>query len=155
LTAASTTPPLDAWHSEAAENIARKLSTHVEHGLMPEAFAQRPVEHGPNELRDAPRPPFWKLVLAQFTGFVVIILITASLISALIGEWAETAVILAIVLVNAIIGVLQESKAGEALAAPNASNLLSATASAEANPPLRALRLNAPARWTNPPSRPG
>jgi Ca2+-transporting ATPase len=72
---------------------------------------------GPNELREAPRPPFWKLVLEQFTSFVVLILIVASVVSAVLGDWVEAAAIMAIVLLNAIIGVVQESKAEEALAA--------------------------------------
>ncbi len=106
-----------AWHSEPVEAVENKLATRLQAGLTPEEAARRLEELGPNELREAPRPPFWKLVLEQFTSFVVIILIVASLISAVLGEWVEAAAIIAIVLLNAIIGVVQESKAEEALAA--------------------------------------
>ncbi len=107
----------EAWHSETVETIARKLATHLERGLTPEEAAERLRQHGPNELREAPRPPFWKLVLEQFRSFVVLILLAASLVSALLGEWVDAGVIMAIVVLNTVIGVIQEAKAEEALAA--------------------------------------
>ncbi len=110
-------PPTEAWHSESVETIAKKFATRLEQGLAPEEAARRLTDHGPNELREAPRPPFWRLVLEQFSSFVVIILIVASVVSALLGDYAEAAAIMAIVLLNAIIGVVQESRAEEALAA--------------------------------------
>ena len=107
----------EPWHSNPVETLERKLETHAAQGLTPEEAARRLKEIGPNELREAPRPPFWRLVLAQFTSFVVMILIVASALSAVLGEWVEAIAILAIVLLNAIIGVVQERRAEEALAA--------------------------------------
>jgi Ca2+-transporting ATPase len=107
----------EAWHSQSAENVANALSVHLEQGLNPEVAAQRLKEIGPNELTEMPRPPFWKLVLEQFQSFVVMMLVVASVISACLGDYIEAAAIMAIVLLNAIIGVIQESKAEEALAA--------------------------------------
>ncbi len=107
----------EPWHSTQIDVLEQKLQTRLQQGLTPEEAAQRLAQVGANELREAPRPPFWKLVLAQFTSFVVMILIVASVVSALLGEWVEAIVIMAIVLLNAIIGVVQESKAEEALAA--------------------------------------
>jgi Ca2+-transporting ATPase len=109
--------PTEAWHSQPVDAVVKQLGTRLHEGLTPEEAARRLAELGPNELRAAPRPPFWRLVLAQFTNFVVIILIVASLISAFSGEWVEAAAIIAIVLLNAIIGVVQETRAEEALAA--------------------------------------
>jgi Ca2+-transporting ATPase len=105
------------WHSHPVEVVARRLATDPERGLEPEEAARRLEQYGPNELREAPRPPFWKLVLEQFQSFVVMILIVASLISGLLGDYAEAAAIMAIVLLNALIGVIQESRAEAALAA--------------------------------------
>jgi Ca2+-transporting ATPase len=117
-TPASSNPPAEApWHSQPIEAVAQQLGTRLSDGLSPEEAARRLAELGPNELRQAPRPPFWRLVLAQFSSFVVIILIVASLVSAALGEWVEAGAILAIVLLNAIIGVVQETRAEEALAA--------------------------------------
>ncbi len=118
-------PPFDGknrnsdeiWHSYSAETVAQKLSVRLDQGLSPEVAARRLAEVGPNELREAPRPPFWKLLLEQFTSFLVIMLIVASIISALLGDYVEAAAIMAIVLLNAMVGVIQESKAEEALAA--------------------------------------
>jgi Ca2+-transporting ATPase len=121
--------PGEAWHSQSCETIAEKLATHLDQGLSSEIARQRLGEVGPNELREAPRPPFWKLLLHQFESFLVMMLIAASVISALLGDYVEAAAIMAIVLLNAIIGVVQESKAEEALAAlkkmaaPNANVL--------------------------------
>jgi P-type Ca2+ transporter type 2C len=107
----------EAWHSQSARAIADRLSTHPDRGLTAKAVADRLREIGPNELREAPRPPFWKLLLQQFESFLVIMLIAASVISALLGDYVEAAAIMAIVLLNAAVGVIQESKAEEALAA--------------------------------------
>ena len=107
----------EAWHSHAVETVAQKLLVHLDQGLSPEVAQQRLAEVGPNELRESPRPPFWKLLLEQFESFLVIMLIVASVISALLGDYVEAAAIMAIVLLNAIVGVIQESKAEEALAA--------------------------------------
>ncbi len=112
-----TAPETEPWHSEPVEAVAKKFATRLEQGLTPEEAARRLAEFGPNELREAPRPPFWRLVLEQFSSFVVIILIIASVVSALLGDYVEAAAIMAIVLLNALIGVVQESRAEEALAA--------------------------------------
>jgi hypothetical protein len=73
--------------------------------------------HGYNELQERPRPGFWQMFLAQFNNFVIWILIGASAISALLGDYIEASAIMAIVILNAAIGVVQEGKAEEALAA--------------------------------------
>jgi len=119
----------EPWHSQSVEVVLKKLDTHLEQGLTPQEAEERLSKVGPNELREAPPAPFWQLVLEQFKSFVVMILILASLIAALLGDYVEAAAIMAIVLLNAIIGVVQESRAEQALAAlkklaaPNASVL--------------------------------
>lgn len=105
------------WLSESAEAVAVLLSSNMSSGLDPEIAAKRLEETGHNELRETPRPPFWKLLLAQFQNFLVIMLIVASILSALLGDYVEAIVIIAIVALNSIIGVVQESKAENALAA--------------------------------------
>ncbi len=107
----------EAWHCQSAEDVAKVLSVHLQQGLSRKVVVKRLKEIGPNELKEMPRPPFWKLVLEQFQNFVVMMLVVASVISACLGDYVEAAAIMAIVLLNAIIGVIQESKAEEALAA--------------------------------------
>ncbi|MCL5123331.1 MAG: cation-translocating P-type ATPase [Deltaproteobacteria bacterium] len=105
------------WHTLSAEETARRLGSDLHRGLSFGEAAQRLAESGRNELQEAPRPPFWSLLLCQFKNLVVTMLILASLISCFLGDYLGATVIMAIVLLNAIIRVIQESKAEHALAA--------------------------------------
>ena len=89
----------------------------VEQGLPTVEVQKRYQQFGANKLSEAPRVPTWRKLVAQFKDLVIWILIVAAIIAGVMGEWVDTAVILAIVLVNGIIGFLQEEKAGRALAA--------------------------------------
>jgi Ca2+-transporting ATPase len=89
----------------------------VQAGLTSEEAARRLEQYGPNQLTEKPRATFLQLVIAQLQNFIVILLIVAALISAVLGEWIDAAAILAIVVLNAVLGVVQESRAEEALAA--------------------------------------
>ncbi|GAF93682.1 unnamed protein product, partial [marine sediment metagenome] len=73
--------------------------------------------YGPNELVEPPRATLWRMILEQFNNFIVIVLIVASIVSALLGDYIEAGAIMAIVLLNALLGVIQEHRAEEALAA--------------------------------------
>ena len=105
------------WHSYSIQEAADALQTPLEKGLAPDAAAARLAQYGPNELAERPRPGFWQLLLGQFNNFIVIILIVAALVSILLGEYIEAGAIMLIVVLNAVLGVVQESKAEEALAA--------------------------------------
>jgi P-type Ca2+ transporter type 2C len=105
------------WQSQSAEDVLRRLETQIEAGLTSSEAAQRLEQYGPNQLAEKPRPSFFRLVLAQLNNFVIILLIVAALISALLGEWVDAGAILAIVILNSVLGVVQESRAEEALAA--------------------------------------
>ena len=100
-----------------ADEVVRALHTDPARGLTREEAAERQRRYGPNALQEAPRPGFWALLLRQFKNFLVIVLIVASLISLFLGEFVDAAAIMAIVVLNAALGVVQESKAEEALAA--------------------------------------
>lgn len=104
------------WHSLAMDDVLVKLNA-PSSGLSSEEVARRREQYGLNELKEKPRPSFFQLVIAQLNNFIVILLIIASIISALLGDWIEAGVIMLIVVLNAALGVIQESKAEEALAA--------------------------------------
>jgi Ca2+-transporting ATPase len=104
------------WHAVEMEEVFVRLETQP-NGLSSDDAALRLKRYGPNELKEKPRPTFIQLVLAQLNNFVVILLIVASVISALLGDWVEAGAIMLIVVLNAVLGVVQESKAEEALAA--------------------------------------
>lgn len=105
------------WHSLEAGEIFHMFDTAPDRGLSSEEVAKRFEVCGPNELREASRPGFLHLVLEQFNNFIVIVLIIASIISAVLGDYVEALAILAIVVLNALLGVIQEKRAEEELAA--------------------------------------
>ena len=105
------------WHTRTVEAAVEALGTNAAVGLATAEAKTRLSQYGPNELAERPRPGFWQLLAGQFKNFVVIILIVAAVVSLLLGEVVEASAIMAIVILNAVLGVIQESKAEEALAA--------------------------------------
>ncbi len=109
--------PQISWHALTPEQIIRQLATPPETGLTSEEAARRLEAYGPNQLTEAPGVTFWQMLLDQFNNFVVIMLIVAAVVSALLGDWIEAGAILLIVILNATLGVIQEQRAEQALAA--------------------------------------
>ena len=105
-----------AWHALAAEEVLARQHVSSQSGLSLDQVATRQAEFGPNKLAEEPATPAWKRLVAQFQDLVVWILIVAAIISGLLAEWVDTAAILAIVIVNGIIGFVQEARAERALA---------------------------------------
>ena len=105
------------WHAKSQEEIENLLETSIEKGLTEEIVAKRLEEHGTNELDHQEGRSLWAMIVDQFKDFMVIILIVAALISGLLGEATDAIIILVIVLLNAFLGVIQENKAEESLAA--------------------------------------
>ncbi|NWF64415.1 MAG: cation-translocating P-type ATPase [Chloroflexi bacterium] len=104
------------WHALSANEVLKHLEVHEE-GLTTAEAEARLSQYGPNQLREAPRPGFLALLWDQLNNFVVILLIVASIISALLGDYVEAAAIMAIVVLNAVLGIIQEQRAEQALAA--------------------------------------
>ncbi len=105
-----------AWHTLNAKDVLRDLEVHAD-GLTSEEAARRLSRYGHNQLREAARPGFLSMLWSQLNNFVVILLIVSSVISALLGEWVDASAILSIVVLNSILGIVQEQRAEEALAA--------------------------------------
>jgi Ca2+-transporting ATPase len=114
---ARTTAEETPWHALEATRVSELLQTSTERGLEPTRAAERLEQYGPNELAEAPRPGFWNQLLQQFNNFVIIVLIVAALVSALLGDFVEAGAILAIVFLNAALGLVQERRAERAMAA--------------------------------------
>ncbi|MBN2303688.1 MAG: HAD-IC family P-type ATPase, partial [Anaerolineae bacterium] len=106
-----------SWYASPPDQVIAVLETNTEKGLSEAEAAARLERFGPNTLREQPRPTFWQRLLAQFQSFVIYILIFAAVLSAVLGDWVEAVAIAAIVMLNAALGVIQEGKAEEALAA--------------------------------------
>lgn len=104
------------WHALDTNQVLQDLRVE-EDGLTSEEAALRLERYGPNQLREAVRAGFWSMLWEQLNNFVVILLIVSSIISALLGEWVDASAILAIVILNTVLGIIQEQRAEEALAA--------------------------------------
>jgi Ca2+-transporting ATPase len=105
------------WHALGASEVVHALETSPTRGLSSDESARRLEECGPNELEEPSRPTFWRKLLEQFNNFIVILLIVAAIVSALFGDYVEAGAILSIVLLNAVLGLVQEYRAEEELAA--------------------------------------
>jgi magnesium-transporting ATPase (P-type) len=104
-------------HALEPEQVAAALNVDLDHGLDEQTAAARLQAFGPNRLPRARRPAYAAIALQQFTDPLVLLLIVATLVSALIGERIEAAAIGAIVLLNALLGFGQEVKAESAILA--------------------------------------
>lgn len=106
-----------AWHAMSPEEALMQLETTPAKGLTTEEAEKRQLVYGLNQLKEKPKKTFFQLVLDQLKSFVIILLIVAAFISMFLGEWVDSGAILLIVILNAVLGVVQESRAEEALAA--------------------------------------
>lgn len=106
-----------SWYKKNIESVASELSVELEKGLSNEEAESRLTQYGYNELKEKEREPLIKKLINQLKDFLVLILIGASLVSAAVGEVTDALVIIAIVVINAILGVVQEGKAEKALEA--------------------------------------
>jgi len=109
--------PQAVWHCIDCGEVARALGTDPVQGLAAEAAAQRLVRYGRNELRESRRRPPWRILLDQFADFMIVVLIAAAVVSGVIGEPQDTIAIIAILVLNAVIGFVQEYRAERAMAA--------------------------------------
>ena len=105
-----------AWHALHIDQVLDDLQVH-ESGVTAEEAAERLQRFGPNQLEEARPTSFLATLWEQLNNFVVLLLIGASAVSALLGEWVDAGAILAIVVLNTVLGIIQERRAEQALAA--------------------------------------
>jgi Ca2+-transporting ATPase len=117
-----------AWYARPADDAVRDLEVDPSTGLS-SAEAQRRLErHGPNRLAEAPKEPRWRAFLRQFQDLLIIILLIAAVVSLLVSrEWETPIAIAVVVLLNATIGFVQESKAEASLDALRQMSVMRAT----------------------------
>ncbi len=104
------------WHTLDLERVVHQLRTTVE-GLDSGEAARRRAAAGPNALPESRRRRFHALLLEQFRDFMILVLLASAVITGLVGEPQDTAAILVIVLLNAIVGTVQQYRAERAVAA--------------------------------------
>ena len=105
------------WHLLSPDEVATQLAVDPDAGLTTEEAARRIVQHGLNEIRERPPRQLWRMFLDQFTDFMILVLIGAGIISGIIGEPPDAIAIVVIVLLNGVIGFVQEYRAERAVAA--------------------------------------
>ncbi|KUP95349.1 cation-translocating P-type ATPase [Thermobifida cellulosilytica] len=104
------------WHTVPVGEVFTALETSPG-GLTDDEARRRLARHGPNVLEDNPPPPAVVVFLRQFASLVIAILLFALALTVLLGEWLDAAVIAAALLVNAVIGFVQERRADRAVRA--------------------------------------
>ncbi|KGP92804.1 ATPase [Pontibacillus chungwhensis BH030062] len=104
------------WYQYSVENLARKLDVDMNLGLSSNQAEERLKKLGLNELEEGKSVSILLLFFRQFQDFMVIVLLAATLISGLLGEYVDAIAIMAIVFVNALLGFFQEQKAEKSLA---------------------------------------
>jgi Ca2+-transporting ATPase len=105
------------WHCLESEEAAAHLDSDLNQGLTAEAAVTRLEQGGPNALVEAGRRHPLAMLAAQFTDFMILVLIAAAVIAGFIGEPQDTIAIVVIVFLNGIIGFVQEYRAERAMAA--------------------------------------
>lgn len=105
------------WHLISVEDALKSLGTDAAAGLSAEAATQRLAASGPNIIVESSQRGAFSIFFHQFTDFMILVLLVAALISGVIGEWQDTVAILVIVVLNALVGAVQEYRAVRAVAA--------------------------------------
>ncbi len=103
-----------SYHAQSGDEVLQALSSRSS-GLTDDEVSARLQQYGPNKLPQAPQPGTFTRFIKQFANLLVIVLIVAGVLTALLQHWIDTFVIFGVVIVNAIIGVIQEGKAEKAM----------------------------------------
>ena len=112
----------EKWFGKTANEIEKELNTNIESGLTKEQVEEKRQKYGYNELKAKKKKSLFVKFLEQFKDFMIIVLIVAAVISGIVGYMegegiTDSIIILIVVVVNAIIGVVQENKAEKSLEA--------------------------------------
>ena len=105
------------WHTLSINEVQRKLRTNISKGITEEEAKKRREKYGENKLQEQKKESLFKRFIKQFNDFMIIILIIAAIISAVIAkvegsnDYIDSIIIIAIVILNSIMGVVQEAKA--------------------------------------------
>jgi len=129
-TAAGAKPGAEAvaWHTVAADEVVKRLSTSADQGLTATEVSQRLAKYGPNRLPEGKKQGPLMRFLLQFNNILVYVLLGAGFVKLMVGLWLDASIILGVVVINGLLGFLQEGKAEKAL--DSIRNMLSAEARA-------------------------
>ncbi len=109
--------PSPPWHAVTIAALVRDLETDLGHGLTPADVDRRRGLHGPNVIAEGRRRRTGRMVLDQFTDVMVLILLAAAVVAGFVGEPQDSVAIAVLVLLNAVLGFVQEYRAERAMTA--------------------------------------
>jgi magnesium-transporting ATPase (P-type) len=115
-----------AWHAMSADETVKRLVTDAGRGLDPAEVSERLRKHGPNRLPEGRKQGPFARFLAQFNNILVYVLLAAGFTKLMLGLWVDAAIIFGVVVLNALLGFIQEGRAEKAL--DSIRNMLSAEA---------------------------
>jgi magnesium-transporting ATPase (P-type) len=119
-----------AWHALSGAEVVTRLGTSAETGLSPSEASARLQQYGPNRLPEGKKRSTFARFFAHFNNVLIYVLLAAGFTKLMMSEWIDAGIILSVVVVNALLGFIQEGKAEKAL--DSIRNMLS--------PEARALR---------------
>ena len=115
------------FYNQKIDDVAQELATSKSQGLKTSQISELRTKYGANSLASKKKTSIWQRFLAQFKDFMIIVLIVAALLSGFVAqEWTDAAIIMIVVILNAVLGVFQETRSEEAInalkkmATPNA-----------------------------------
>jgi len=114
------------WHALEADVVLGRLQVDAKEGLKPDLTAQRLQEFGSNRLPEGKKQSAWMRFLLQFHNVLVYVLLAAGFIKLMVGLWLDAGIIFGVVILNSLLGFIQEGKAEKAL--DSIRNMLSAEA---------------------------
>ncbi|SHN45116.1 cation-translocating P-type ATPase [Cryptosporangium aurantiacum] len=109
--------PDTPWYATAPDAVARALAVDPPQGLSDEQVAERLGRDGPNELPASPPTPGWRRFVDEYRSYMQLILLGAAIVAILIQEWSTVVILLALTVLNAVLGLRQQGKAQDAMAA--------------------------------------
>ncbi len=105
------------WHAGTVEEVLNDLSVDPKKGLSDDEAGKRREEFGPNRLKGQKRKTILQLFIAQLKDWLIYVLFAAVIITLFMGEYVDAVIIMAVIVLNAVLGVVQEVKAGNAIEA--------------------------------------
>ncbi|NLI89624.1 MAG: cation-translocating P-type ATPase [Epulopiscium sp.] len=107
------------WFSKSDEEVLNQLGVDPKLGLTHEEAKKRLGRYGENKLKDKPKKSFLALLMGQLQDFLIYVLLAATVVTFVIGEYVDATIIILVIIINAVIGVVQEYKAEKAIEALN------------------------------------
>ncbi len=107
------------WFNKSQDDILKEFNVSVAQGLSDEEVKKRQEQYGENKLKESKKKSLLVLFFSQLNNALIYVLLAAAVLTVFIGEYADSVIIMAVVILNAVIGVVQEAKAEKAIEALN------------------------------------